>query len=68
MERSSDFKPWTFPRPNQMMSGEGARWRGGRWNPPGIAVLYGSTTDTTALEECKTHDRYYGVEVAVGRA
>jgi RES domain-containing protein len=51
-----------FPAPEDVLSGEGARGRGGRWNRPGIATVYGSTTDTTALEECKAHDRYYGVE------
>jgi len=35
---------------------------GGRWNQPGLATVYGSTTDTTALEECKANDRYYGVQ------
>ena len=56
------FQTVDFPAPKDVLSGEGARWRGGRWNPPGIATLYGSTTDSTALEECKAHDRYYGVE------
>jgi len=37
---------------------DGARVHGGRWNQPGLAAVYGSTTDTTALEECKAHDRY----------
>jgi len=41
--------------------------RGGRWNPPGLATLYGSTTDTIALEECKANDRYYGVLTASPR-
>lgn len=64
------FGPWTgtffrfqtvsFPAPRDVLSGEGASQRGGRWNPPGLATLYGSTTDTTALEECKANDRYYG--------
>jgi RES domain-containing protein len=56
------FQTVDFPRSKDVLSGEGARWRGGRWNAPGLATLYGSTTDTTALEECKAHDRYYGVE------
>jgi RES domain-containing protein len=56
------FQTVDFPAPKDMLSGEGARWRGGRWNPPGVAALYGSTTDRTALDECKAHDRYYGVE------
>ena len=44
------------------MSGNGARQRGGRWNPPGFSTVYGRTTDATALEECKANDRYYGIE------
>jgi RES domain-containing protein len=66
------FTPWTgtffrfqtvdFPTARDVLSGDGARTHGGRWNSPGIAALYGSTTDTTALEESKANDRYYGVE------
>ncbi len=66
------LKPWSgtffrfqtidFPAAKDVLSGEGARVRGGRWNQPGLATVYGSTTDTTALEECKANDRYYGVE------
>lgn len=66
------FAPWTgtlfrfhtvdYPAPKDVLSGEGAQWRGGRWNLPGLATLYGSTTDATALQECKANDRYYGVE------
>jgi RES domain-containing protein len=66
------LKPWSgaffrfqtidFPSAKDVLSGEGARGRGGRWNQPGLATVYGSTTDTTALEECKANDRYYGVE------
>jgi RES domain-containing protein len=66
------LKPWSgtffrfqsidFPAPKDVLGGEGARERGGRWNPPGIAAIYGSTSDDTALEECKANDRYYGIE------
>ena len=56
------FQTVDFPAPKDILSGEGARGRGGRWNPPGLATLYGSTTDTTALEECKANDRYYSVQ------
>jgi RES domain-containing protein len=56
------FQTVDFPTPKDVLSGQGARWRGGRWNPPGLATLYGSTTDATALEECKANDRYYGVQ------
>ena len=68
---SEFLRPWTgrlfrfqtvaYPAPKDVLSGLGAKERGGRWNPPGLATLYGSTTDTTALEECKANDRYYGV-------
>ncbi len=56
------FQTVDFPKPKDVLSGAGARERGGRWNPPGLTTIYGSTTDTTALEECKANDRYYGVE------
>jgi len=66
------LKPWEgtffrfqsigYPNPKDVLSGRGARDRGGRWNPPGVAAIYGSITDNTALEECKGNDRYYGVE------
>lgn len=56
------FQTIDFPSATDVLSGEGARMRGGRWNQPGLAAVYGSTTDTTALEECKANDRYYGVE------
>lgn len=66
------LKPWSgtffrfqaieFPSAKDIVSGGGARVRGGRWNQPGLATVYGSTTDTTALEECKANDRYYGVD------
>lgn len=45
----------------------GAKQRGGRWNPPGLAALYGSTTDTAALEEAKANDRYYSLETKTPR-
>jgi RES domain-containing protein len=65
------FRPWSgtlfrfqtveYPAARDILSGKGAGWRGGRWNPPGLDTVYGSASDTTALEECKAHDRYYGV-------
>ena len=65
------FLPWSgslfrfqaveFPAPEDVVSGAGAKRRGGRWNPHGVATIYGSTTDTTALEESKANDRYAGI-------
>ncbi|NJK92411.1 MAG: RES family NAD+ phosphorylase [Blastochloris sp.] len=56
------FQTVDFPTARDVLSGHGARQHGGRWNPPGLPTLYGSTTDITALEECKANDRYYGIE------
>lgn len=71
-EHAEWFAPWAgtlfrfqsidYPVPADILSGHGARDRGGRWNVPGMATVYGSTTDNTALEECKANDRYYGIE------
>jgi RES domain-containing protein len=65
------FTPWAgtlfrfhtvdYPKARDVLSGKGAAWRGGRWNPPGLPTIYGSTTDGTALEEGRATDRYYGV-------
>lgn len=55
------FQTVEFPTPEEVLSGLGAKQRGGRWNPPGVTALYGSTTDATALEESKTNDRYFGI-------
>jgi RES domain-containing protein len=55
------FQTIEFPTARDVLGGGGARERGGRWNQPGLATVYGSTTDTVALEECKANDRYYGV-------
>lgn len=64
-------KPWTgvffrfqtidFPSERDVVGGAGAKVRGGRWNPPGMAAVYGSTTAATALAECTANERYYGV-------
>jgi len=65
------FAPWSgtlfrfqsinYPKASDILSGSGAQQRGGHWSPPGLRALYGSSTDTTALEECKANDRYYGI-------
>ena len=61
------FQTIHFPAAKDILSGIGAKQRGWRWNPPGLAALYGSTTDTAALEEAKANDRYYGFETKTPR-
>ena len=55
------FQTVRFPTPQEILSGEGARRTGARWNPRGIRALYGSNTDSVALAECKAVEQYYGV-------
>jgi len=61
------FQTIYFSTAKDILSGAGAKRRGGRWNPPGLAAIYGSTTDTAALEEAKANDRYYGLETKTPR-
>jgi RES domain-containing protein len=45
-----------------LLSGEGVRRYGGRWNPPGsLAAVYASTTPETALAEALAQFRRYGI-------
>src|SRR5437763_13148806 len=48
---------------DDLVSGEGSKIHGGRWNPPGIAALYMSLTPETAMAETLAHHRYYGIAV-----
>ncbi len=48
-----------------LLSGEGVRRHGGRWNPPGaFAAVYASLSPETALEEALSRFREYGISVA----
>ncbi|WP_128546960.1 RES family NAD+ phosphorylase [Larkinella soli] len=40
---------------DSILSGEGARLNGGRWNPPGTPLIYTSTTPELALLETLVH-------------
>ena len=46
-----------------LLTGGGSRKYGGRWNPVGIAAVYGSLAPETAMEETLAHSRYYGLPV-----
>jgi RES domain-containing protein len=46
-----------------LLTGEGSRRHGGRWNPIGIAVVYTSLSPETAMAETLAHHRYYGIPV-----
>ncbi len=42
-------------RAGEALSGEGARLYGGRWNPPGVAVVYSSESRALAILETFVH-------------
>jgi RES domain-containing protein len=46
---------------SDLVTGEGSRRHGGRWNPVGMAVVYASLTPETAMVESLAHYRYYGI-------
>lgn len=46
-----------------LLTGEGSRRFGGRWNPPGIALVYASLTPETAMAETLAHYRYFGIPI-----
>lgn len=46
-----------------LLTGEGSKRHGGRWNPVGIPMVYASLSPGTAMEETLAHYRYYGIEL-----
>jgi RES domain-containing protein len=46
-----------------LLTGEGSKRVGGRWNPVGIAVIYASLSPETAMAETLAHHRYYGIAI-----
>lgn len=46
---------------HDVLTGEGAREHVGRWNPPGVAVVYASLTPETAMAEALAQYRYFGL-------
>ena len=55
----------TYATEADLLTGEGSRINGGRWNPPSsFATVYTAFTDTTALAEAKANHLYYGLDPA----
>jgi RES domain-containing protein len=52
-----------YANSSDLLSGEGSRQNGARWNPVGLAAVYGSFTPQTALEESLAHANYYSLPV-----
>ncbi|HVC94821.1 MAG TPA: RES family NAD+ phosphorylase [Pirellulales bacterium] len=50
-----------YANENDLLTGEGSRRNGGRWNPIGIAAVYASLFPETAMAETLAHYRYYGI-------
>ena len=68
-------RPWTglafrsaspaYAGSRDLLSGEGVRRHGGRWNPAGgFAAVYASLSPETAIAEALAHFRYYGIPEA----
>jgi RES domain-containing protein len=54
-----------FATEKDLLTGEGSRQFGGRWNPPSsFATVYAALSDETALAEAKANHLYYGLDPA----
>jgi len=52
-----------YANQSDLLTGEGSRRFGGRWNPVGISAVYASLSPETAMAETLAHNRYYGIPV-----
>lgn len=50
-----------YANTNDLVTGEGSRLYGGRWNPTGVAAVYGSLTAETAMAETLAHANHYNL-------
>lgn len=50
-----------YANSRDLLTGEGSRRFGGRWNPAGIAAFYGSLSPEAAMAETLAYIRYYGL-------
>ena len=55
----------TYATESDLLTGEGSRKFGGRWNPAlSFATVYSAFSDLTALAESKANHIYYGLDPA----
>lgn len=54
-----------YANSSDLLTGEGSRRFGGRWNPIGVAAVYGSFTPQTAMAETLAFANYYQLPVHV---
>ena len=52
-----------YSNENDLLTGEGSKRHGGRWNPVGLSVVYLSLSPETAMAETLAHYRYYGIPI-----
>ncbi len=51
-----------YPDPKSILAGKGSFLHGGRWNAMGsFPAVYGSTTDTVAVQESRANAEYAGI-------
>ncbi len=52
-----------YANETDLLTGEGSRRFGGRWNPIGITVVYLSLTPEVAMAEALANNRYFGIPI-----
>ncbi len=50
-----------YANETDILTGEGSKRHGGRWNPAGIAMVYASLSPETAMAETLAYFRHYGI-------
>jgi RES domain-containing protein len=53
----------SYATETDLVTGEGSKLHGARWNPKGIAVVYAADSPETAMAESLAHFRYFGIPV-----
>jgi RES domain-containing protein len=52
-----------YANETDLVTGEGSKLHGGRWNPIGISMVYLSLTPETAMAETLANNRYFGIPI-----